>query len=411
MAVLIEEFDLTTLKRRRPIVFDKIDVTPTHNEVGPFVLDIPANSRNWELIQLDAADELIPVGLVLDWNGVFTAPLKAEDWAFKRTIDDEGRVVETLTLIGSDCLCLLANRIPYPNPAAAWSGQTVTTTTYTGNAETVIKNIVTANLKTATDTARRVPQLTVAPNLNRGGAVTYKVVTPNPGATSGTETATVGASLMDMVRAGNAQSPMGVRITLGDGELILDCYVPRDLTDVAVFSPTLGNLPEATLTVSEPTGNAILLQSNVTSGKFTQVNGNGAANPWRRVEQFADQSSTDTAADITTAGNEALADGASKVQLALTVVDLPRLRFGADTPGVQGYREGDSVVVDIRDGVTYSDLVFKVQLVADTTGDHYSETVTPTIGQQADSSADQTINAKTAARLRALEKALRRSAP
>lgn len=412
MAVLIEELELTGLTRQRPIVYDKIDITVAYNQVGSFVLDMPADDRNWELIQLDGSGNLIPVGIVVDWDGVYTWSGRAETWGFRRVLGDDGQIVETLTLTGSDWLSLLANRIAYKNPAAAWASQTVGSATYgPAPAETVIKTVVNANCKTAADTARRVALLTVAADLGRGGTATYKVATPNPAVTTGTEVTTVNASLMDMVRAVDQQAPMGVGVTLGDGELVLDCYEPRDLTEAAVFSATLGNLPEAGLTVADPTVNTVLLQSNVAAGKFTEAHGTAYNDPWRRVEQYSDQSSTDTAADITTAGNQAIGAGAGQVNIAVTVVDLPRLRFGADAAGVRGYRVGDIVTLDIRDGVTFSDIVSRVQLVADTTGVSYTETVTPTIGTTTDDVADQTINSRLSARLRALERALRGTVP
>lgn len=409
MAVLVEELVLADLSRGRPVVFDKVDVTLAYNQVGSAVIDVPADARNWALVQLDGNGDLIPFGVVVTWGDVYEVPLLIEDWAFKRALAD-GRIVETLTFTGADFLCLLANRVAYPNPGAAWPSQTVGSTTYgPAAAETVIKTIVAANLVTAGDTSRRVPLLTVATDQARGGSATYKVATPDPDATSGTENTTVAQSLMDMVRAVDEQTPIGAQVTLGDGVLVFDCYIPRDLTDQAVFSATLGNLPEATLTVACPSGNAILVQSKVTAGEFTETDGALAANPWRRVEQFVDQSSTDTAEDVTVAANQAIGVGAGRVNIAATVVDLPRLRFGNDAPGVQGYRVGDIGTLDIRDGVTYSDVISKAQLVADATGDTYTETVTPTIGTATDDAADQTISSKLSARLRALERALRGS--
>ena len=411
MAVLLEELDLATLKRGRPIVFDKVDVTLAYNVTGAVVIDIPANLRNWALIRLDGNTDLIPFGLVFTWNDVFEVPLLITDWDWKGSQNDDGRRTETITLIGDDFLQVLANRVAYPNPALGWASQSIGSTTYGPDpAETVIKDIVTANLITAGDTVRRVSVLTVATDQGRGGTATYKVTTPAPDATTGTENTTVQQSLMDMVRAVDEQSPIGVQITLGDGELVFDCYVPRDLSELAVFSASLGNLPEASLSAAAPTGNAILTQSKVTGSTFTQTAGAGATDPWRRVEQFNDQSSTDTAADVTTAANQAVAAGAGRVSISVTVVDLPRLRFGEDGPGVQGYRVGDIVTLDVRDGVTFTDVVSKVQLVVDATGDTYTETVTPTIGTQTDDAADQTISSKLSARLRAFERALRGSA-
>jgi hypothetical protein len=411
MAVLLEELDLATLKRGRPIVFDKVDVTLAYNVTGAVVIDIPANLRNWALIRLDGNTDLIPFGLVFTWNDVFEVPLLITDWDWKDSQGDDGRRTETITLVGDDFLRVLANRVAYPNPAAGWAAQSIGSTTYGPDpAETVIKDIVTANLITAGDASRQVSVLTVATDQGRGGSATYKVTTPDPAATTGTENTTVQQSLMDMVRAVDEQSPIGVQITLGDGELVFECYVPRDLSELAVFSASLGNLPEASLSAAAPTANAILTQSKVTGSTFTQTAGAGATDPWRRVEQFNDQSSTDTAADVTTAANQAVAAGAGRVSISVTVVDLPRLRFGEDGPGVQGYRVGDIVTLDVRDGVTFTDVVSKVQLVADATGDTYTETVTPTIGTQTDDAADQTISSRLSARLRAFERALRGSA-
>lgn len=409
MAVLVEELVLADLSRGRPVVFDKVDVTLAYNQVGSAVIDVPANERNWDLVQLDGNGDLIPFGLVVTWGDVYEVPVLIEDWAFKREIVDL-RIVETLTFTGSDFLCLLANRIAYPNPGASWAAQTVGSTAYGPSAaETVIKTIVSANLVTAGDTSRRVPLLTVATDEGRGGTATYKVATPDPEATTGTENTTVAQSLMDMVRAVDEQTPIGVQVALGDGALVFDCYVPRDLSDKVVFSATLGNLPEATLTVGCPTGNAILVQSKVTAAEFTETDGTLATSPWRRVEQFLDQSSTDTAADVTVAANQAIGTGAGRLNIGATVVDLPRLRFGNDTAGVQGYRVGDIGTLDIREGVTYTDVISKAQLVADATGDTYTETVTPTIGTATDDAADQTISSKLSARLRAFERALRGS--
>jgi hypothetical protein len=406
--VLVEELNLTTLKRGRPIEFNKLEITVDYNQVGVIVLELPANDRAWELVQLDGNGDLIPVGVVVTWGEVYTWSGYLEGWVYRRALAD-GQITETLTLTGPDWLSLLANRIAYPNPAAAWSAQTVTSTTYGPDpAETVIKDIVAANLVTAGDTNRRVPLLTVATDQGRGGSATYKVVPPNPAAETDTEITTVAQSLIDMVRAVNAQSPMGARIELGDGELVFDVYVPRDLTETAVFSPTLGNLPEATLTAAAPLTNAVLLQSKVSGSNFVQANGNGYNSPWRRVEQFSDQSSTDTAADITTAGNEAVAAGASTVKIAATAVDLPLLRFGADAGQIKGYREGDTVAADLRDGIVYPDVVSRVQLVADRTSDEITTTVTPTIGTP-DEASGQGLSAKVSARLRAIEKALRGS--
>ncbi|MEU6033967.1 hypothetical protein ABZ801_01010 [Actinomadura sp. NPDC047616] len=403
---MIEELDLGTLTRRAPVPFRKLEINVAFNAAGSFTAELPATPRSWQLIRLDTDGNLSPVGLTVDWNGVAEFTLLAEQWGYQRTIDQQtGQITEVITLSGSDLLSLLANRIAYPDPAKPWASQPTATRTYSGPAETVIKQIITQNLVQAADPARRIPFLDIAPDLGRGGTVTYKVASVRPATTTPVGDApTIAASLMDMVRSVAIQSQIGVRLTLEGTRLRFDTFLPRDLSSRAVFAAGLGNLAEANLTVADPTVTTVLTQA---ASSFLEKTATGSGDPWRRVEQFLDQTHTDT--DAAQAATEALAQGAGKVQLAVNAVDLPRLRFGADSPGVTGYLLGDIVAVDLRDGVTFTDIVTKVQLTADTTGEHYAESVTPSIGT--DPAEDQTLTAQLTARLRAVEKQLRATGP
>lgn len=400
--ISVEPLSSSDLTRKKPIVWSKIDVTVRYNQVGAFTLEAPANEV-WDLIAFDTDGSYLPNLFLLDWHGVFTCPLLAESWNPVKALDDSGIVTETIAFTGADMLSLLANRVVFRNAAATWASQTAGTTTTTGKAETVIKSLVTANVVSAAETVRRVPHFTVATDSARGGTVTYQTVIKTA-STTDTVTATTGQTLMDMVRAVAAQSPIGVRIDLSGGNLVLDCYVPRDLSQHVVFSEQLGNLRGYNLSDATPTGNAILMQTGAVSGAFVTASGAGASDPWRRVEVYADQTSTADATQISQAQTDAINNGAGAAKLAVTVTDLPRVRFGADATGVQGYREGDKVAVDVRDGITYTDIVSAVQLVADASQQGYTETVTPTIGASAtDAGTDQTATAKLAAQVRAIE--------
>ncbi|KAB2344890.1 Gp37-like protein [Actinomadura rudentiformis] len=408
MAVLIEPLELATLRRGSPIPFRKLEINVIWNAVGSFTLEMPATDRTWALIRLDGSGNLLPIGIVVDWNGITSFSLRAEGWAYKRSLNPEtGRITEALILTGSDLLSLLANRIAFPDPTKTWAQQPTTARVYTGAAETVIKQIVAANLVTPGDPARKIPVLDVAPDQQRGQQVSYKVVPIRPAAGPAVgDTPTIGASLMDMVRAVALQSRIGVRLALEGTRLRFDTYLPRDRSQRAVFSAALGNLADADLAVADPTLTNALMQT--ASPAYFEQAGQGSNDSWTRVEQVIDQTSTDT--DAAAAAREALAKGAGTVKLAVRAVDLPRLRFGADVDGVTGYQLGDIVTVDIREDVTYTDLVSRVQLVADATGAAYRETVTPEIG--ADQTADDnTITAQLAVRLRAVEQRLRATAP
>lgn len=408
--VSVEPLRRSDLARLKPLVWSKVDLSAiSFNAAGAFTIDVPASDAVWDLIEFDTDGTYKPNLFLADWHGVFQVPLLAESYTAVKTVDDAGVLSETISFAGADMLALLANRIVYRNPAVAWSAQTAGTTTITDKAETVIKSLVKANLVDAAETVRRVPNFVVATDLARGGTVTYQIVVKDS-STTDTVTATSGQTLMDMVRAVAAQSNIGVRIDLVDGQLVFDTYIPRDLSQHVVFSEDVGSLRGYNLTDATPNGNAVLMQTGATSGAFVTTSGAGASDPWRRVEVYNDQSSTTDAAQISQAQTDALTQGAGTAKVAVTVVDLPRVRFGADATGVQGYREGDIVAVDIRDGVTYTDVVSSVQLTADASQQTYSETVTPTIGaSETDAGTDQTAVAKLAAQVRAIEQQLKQT--
>jgi hypothetical protein len=404
--ISVEPLRSSDLKRLKPITWSKIDVTVRFNQVGAVTIDVPAADEVWDLITFDTDGSYLPNLFLIDWHGVYQVPVIAESWNPVKSIDDSGNVSYTITFAGADCLSLLANRLVYRIPTTSWAAQGAGTTTVTDKAESLIKGLVSDNVVTAGETARRVPHFRIATDLTRGGTASYQMVTKDA-ATTDTVSATTGQTLMDMVRAVAAQTPIGVRVDMGTGELVFDVYVPRDLSQKVVFSEQLGNLRSYSLSDATPTGNAILMQTGATSGAFVTANGAGATDPWRRVEVYSDQTSTTDATQIALAQTEALAQGAGAAKLGVTVADLPRVRFGADATGVQGYREGDIVAVDIRDGITYTDVVSAVQLTADASQQSYTETVTPTIGtSDTDTSTDQTATAKLAARVRQLEKQL-----
>lgn len=408
--VSVEPLRKSDLKRLKPLTWSKIDLSSiSFNAVGAFTIDLPATSQVWDLIEFDEDGEYLPNLLHVDWHGVYGVPLISESYNAVKSIDDSGAEIETISFAGADMLALLANRLVYRDSTQPWSGQTAGTTTVTGPAETVIKQLVEGNLVTAAETVRRVPNLVVAEDLGRGGTVTYQIVIKDA-STTDTVAATGGQTLMDMVRAVAAQSNIGVRIELIDGQLVFDTYLPRDLSQRVVFSEDVGSLRGYNLTDAVATGNALLMQTGATSGAFVTAAGAGATDPWRRVEVWNDQTSTTDAAQITQAQTDALGQGAGSAKIQVTVIDLPRVRFGADAPGVQGYREGDIVAADIRDGVTYTDVVSAVQLTADASQQAYTETVTPTIGAgDVDAGTDQTAVAKLAAQVRALEQQLKQT--
>ncbi len=433
MTVRIDALSLSGLAPQQPITWRLLDInTLSFNAAASFTLQLPATPRNWELITFDSAGEFIPVLLYVDWNGVFQVPLLAEQWEHDLSVDSQsltGLVTETITLSGSDLLALLAARVCYVDGTKTWASQPTAPRTVTGPAETVIKTLVTENTVTAADAARVIPGFTVAADQGRGGTVTYTVTPPVPSTgTATTTTSTLGASLMDVVRAVAAQSQIGVSVALSGGQLVFDCYLPRDLSSQAVFAYSLGNLRGDTLSDAIPTADVALLESGATTGMFTEHDAAvpAATDPWRRTEQFSDQTSTTTTSDLTQAYTDVLTQGASAHQLSAIAVDTPLLRFGADASPVQGYQLGDTVTVALSGSVSYTDIVSAVQLTADATGGSYlgsyspnyragappsgpyTETVIPTIGVPYSAATDPTAVTQLAAQVERIQKQIQR---
>lgn len=407
-AITVEPFDLDTGVRRAPLNWQTVQAIPTFNAAGSWTMTVAATPDVQDLLLFDQGT-LRPFGVFIDWNGVYQFTGKAEEVETDRTIGDNGQIIETVTFSGPDALFILAERIAYPDPTKTWALQSVGTVTKTGHPETVIKALVTANCISAGDTARNYPSAAVATDLARGGSCTWKITTPDPANDAIVQT--VAASLMDIWRAIAAQSstPIGITAGLAGDQLIVDCYEPRDLSDLAVFSARLGNLAEVKLDVVNPSANAILMQSNVTGAKFTETGGKPTGtHPHRRIEEFADESAATAAADVTQAQADAVTAGQAQTSTSATAIDLPRLRFGADdtAAGITGYRLGDLVAVDLFDALTYTDIVSSVTLAADRTNDPYTESVTPSIGTTTD---DNTITAALQKQLTALERRLRRA--
>lgn len=387
MAVLVEARN-SSLGSVGPLEFSKLELTPRFNAVGSWSITLPATARTWEMTRLP------DVGIVVDWNGVYRFSGQAETWKYEQTIQD-GKISELITLSGADDLGIIANRIAYPNPTVVWASQLAASTDVRTAvpAESAIKYYVNRNAGPAALSGRKVPALTIATDLGRGGTVSYAARFGEG----------VELHLMDIIRQLIATGgPLGVSITQQGAGLVFDCYEPRDLSEAICFSVALGSLRSTSMSTTTPTATNALVRGQST---FIETAGPDATNQWLHTEQLVSQTSSTDSTEMTQAGNDALASGAGKVQLALSTVDLPRLRFGVDGPDIQGYGLGDLVTVEIREGVVFTDFISAVQLTCDDEG----ETVTPIIGSAgSDSSSDSTATAQLAAKVRDLERQLKR---
>lgn len=385
MAVSVQARD-GNLDLLGPMTWTRVDLTARYNAVGSWSMLLPATPANLALV---ATPNL---GVLINWNGVYTFSGYVETWNPSKSIDESGKITDTITLAGADDLGLIANRDARPAPAAAWSAQTgASTDTKTDKLETVIKWFVDRNAGSSALVGRRAPHLIIGTDLARGGTVSYAARFGDG----------VDLALMSIIRLLVASGgPLGVSVVQDGSDLVFDCYVPRNLSTTAWFSFSLGNLRSASLTDTTPTTTNALVRGSTT---FIEVTSPDSVNAWRYAESIVDQSSSTDSTEMTQAGTDAIAQAAGAAQLQISTVDLPNLAFGAH------YGLGDTVTVEIRDGVTYPDIISAVQMVAEATDTAYTETVTPTVGSSGSDSGDSaTATAKLAAQVRKLEQQIKR---
>jgi Siphovirus ReqiPepy6 Gp37-like protein len=379
-----------------PIQFATLTATLYYNAVGSWSMVVPYSDFLWNIMM--AGDFFVNV----NWRGLFSFGGKCENPGYTDSIPGStgGGAAGTDTgpfimLSGADYLALLANRIVYPTPSAAWSAQTASgADTVTSMAlESAIKHYVNNNVGPAALASRKVTPLTLATDQGRGAAVSYSAKFGSG----------VDLNLLDLIRtlitsSGNGNS-MGVSITRNPSThgLVFDCYVPRNLSGLAWFSRDLGNLTAISFSLTDPTCTDALVQGSGTN--FIQQTAAGKTQ-WNQTEQFNDSSSETVVSNLQATAQQAILAGAAGPTMSATLVETPFLTFGRD------YGLGDIVSIEVRPGNVYSDVVTSVALTADPTQTP-PLSVVPTVGQNANSTGtDQTVIGQLTKQIQALEKKL-----
>ncbi|MFE4991433.1 siphovirus ReqiPepy6 Gp37-like family protein [Streptomyces mirabilis] len=337
------------------VVDDYISLTiiPRFNAVGSFVLDIAADSPKAHL--------LVPGnGLVIRRGAdvLMSGPIREPNW--KRSNSDGGD--GTLTVNGVDDLTLLTGTTCWPTPTAAPGSQTDSVYKISGVvAETAMRALVNLNIGPGAQAARKVSNLTLATDGLHGAAVNKQVNQFD--------------RLLDVLQDIAKTAGLGFRIVQVGANLQFQVYVPADLSASAKFSFGLGNLTDASYSVTAPTcTKAVVVAGGSPSPRVVSVTTRADAafpGPW--IEQFVDLTSVDTAstdltAQMTQAADGALTSGAAQGNLTMTPIDTPRLQFGRD------YTVGDRVSCQVKDDF-FADVVREVSISFDAQGGYLAKAV------------------------------------
>lgn len=269
------------------------------------------------------------------------------------------------TLTGESDLVHVRDRLLLGDPMKIWTQQTAAGKyARSGPAETVIRDIVNANVGTGAVTARRQDGFTVATSQGRGKTVKVNdrdkpildVIKP---------LARTGGVTFDAVQE-------------DDNRIVFRFRTPTDRSRSVRFTEQNGGLDEGSYVMSAPTVNAAMAAGQGT-GTYLNRREYARATSWgRRVEEFVDQTSTDDDPEIKQAADELLDEGREGASASIKAKEAPGLRFGTD------YWLGDTVTVEF-DGATVSEPVRQVEL----TWDGHGRTAALTLGDH-DSAGDRT---------------------
>jgi len=200
-----------------------LEVTVRHNLVSTLSMTVPLSHERVSALMADGAR------LRVSFKGehLISGPVTADE-----LVTDGVTGLYTVTV--EDDFRVLREILGWPVPAAAISAQTAEFRTYTGNAETIIKNAVSENGVTRLG----VPGLTVATNANRGATV--------PGGL-----AFRFHPLADLLFPAVEDAGIGVTVKQVGTSLVLDVYEPT--TFPRTLSVKGRTLQQASMTRTRPT--------------------------------------------------------------------------------------------------------------------------------------------------------------
>ena len=277
-------------------------ITPRFNQTGTGVLVVETDHRMAPLLLADGAR------FVIDLRGQFLMSGKIH----RRNA--EGPSVDgTLTVYLKDDFRLLHQILGYPVPGAALTAQTSEYATYTGNAETIVKNAVTANM-----TNRLGMSVTTATNQNRGSTVPDGVkLRFHP--------------LYERLFPAIEQAGIGVTFKQSGTSIVCDVYVPP------VFGRTLDESSGVIVSWSwndeDPTATHVVAggQGEGTARIFRDSRNSSLESAHNDViEVFQDARDADTAAIVTSRAKEGLDEGASRSGFAVHLSETEHFQYGKD---------------------------------------------------------------------------------
>jgi hypothetical protein len=305
-----------TLARLGAVNLDEAELTLTitHNNVGSWELSLPAEDELAQALAEPGA------GIIITGpSDVLLSGPTAEDELAVNQSDYAGMV----TFTGVSDSIILSDMLAWPQPSNSNPAtQNVVADVRTGAAETLMHAYVNANIGPGASAARKNPLLTMGANLARGSSTTKSARFPK-----------LGALLAEI----GLVAGLGFRVVQRGAVLAFETYAIADKTTTVRLDAVNGTLTSQKVVTSAPgitraivggDGEGVKQQIVAVSNTTAQA----AELEWARpIEQFIDAKSSDTVAELTQAGNEALADdGFTAVSVQAVPADDMAMEFGVD---------------------------------------------------------------------------------
>lgn len=365
MAIQIKVYNKDRVFQRQIGNPTSLVITPrVHPLVGTAVMSVPLSHPGVPALRADGARVVFTN--TNDGDQPLSGPVHTAE------IDSE---TESLTVTVWDDSWILGGVLGWQVPGAAITAQgSAEYKTYTGRAETVVKNVVRENGVNRLG----IPGLVVAPDQGRGnvidGGASYRMH-PIP----------------DRIYPGLEMAGVGLRVKQVGADLVFDVYVPR--TYPQVLSVDGRTVQSAKHTKTRPTASRVVIggpgegkerryRQLVDTAREKQYGFTGEA--YRDARDAKDDSEVEnvavTNATMDARGRETLTDAAATNGLSITLAESSIFGYGT-----QGVLVGDKVTVDVF-GTRITDTVNEARLELIAPG--YVR-ATPTIGEQLDPAVRQ----------------------
>jgi len=263
----------------------------------------------------------------------------------------------TYTVTVEDDLRILWDILGWPVPGALITNQAAAEyRTYTGDAETILKDAVTENGVTRMG----IPGLSVASNLHRGATIPGGVpLRMHP--------------LADQMFPAIEDAGLGVSVRQIGAGLVLDVYEPTTRPRLSVKGRTL---KKVSMNRTRPTKSRVVIggQGEGTARNFRLlVDTAREAQYGMRAETFRDARDDNTTTVMDARGQETLNEAGPKNGISLTLAGAGIFQYG---PG--GFHVGDRVPVKVQDGITITEVIRETTLTWKSKD--YAETA-PVVGE------------------------------